>query len=496
MSGQRPHTEKSLAEARSRERKYEELQKKTTKSSKSQLDFVFDASPPSRDDARHMVDERKKERSRAGSTQVKRKPKSNTATETPEGKKSSEQKSTPHARPTGSSTRKKEQEKKDAQKKRPATKKPPAKKPAAKKPATKKPAAKKPVTKGSGGKRKKRKRSASIQIPISVFLSVVLLLALIIGSLVAWQIVGFRPFGMVFERPVSEEPVTVVVEPGMSARTVSRLLEQAGVITDARTFERYLEINGNATKIQPGSYVFDTDLTHALVAEMLITSSVAQSVKKITIFAGSTIEEIDDQLVSLRLAPPGAFSDAVALITEERGLPFSEGWFLSGTYELDMEGSVSLALANTMQDELNEAVRPYFSALDDLPVTLSEAVIIASLIQRETNSVLQMADIAGVIYNRIEADMPLGIDASLRYGLGAWDRPLLQSETQSDHPYNTRRTKGFPPSGVGSPSIAAIDAALHPARHSWFYYIHESSGEIHFAQTYEEHTRNIQRYLY
>ncbi len=474
MSGQRPHTEKTLSESRSRQRKYDSLQKKTSQTSKSQLDFTFDAPPPSRDDAKHVVDERRKERSKTGQTQVRRVAKSGGNIESSEKQKAPEQKQVHHAQQTSSSARRKESEKKSVQKKRPA---------------------KKTKGKKKSGKKKKRKRSSSIQIPISVFLSVVLLLALVIGSLVAWQIVGFRPFGVVMERSIPGGPVTVVVEHGMSARTVSRLLEDSGVISDARTFERYLEVHGNATRIQPGSYVFETDLTHALVAEMLIAPASSHAVRKVTIFAGSTIADIDNQLVTLNLATPGAFSDAVKQVADERGLPFIEGWFLSGSYQLDVSGPVSVPLARSMQDALNEAVRPYFSALDDLPVTLAEAVIIASLIQRETNNVLQMADIAGVIYNRLRSDMPLGIDASLRYGLDAWDRPLLVSETQSQHPYNTRRTKGFPPSGVGSPSLAAIDAALHPAQHSWYYYIHDPSGAIHFAQTYEEHNTNIQRYL-
>lgn len=467
MSGQRPHTEQTLLESRSRQRKYDSLQKKTSSASKSQLDFTFDAPPPSRDDAKHVVDERKKERSKTGQTQVRRVTRSNAGSAG--GQKEPEQKSGHHARQPSSSARRK----KSARKKRPA---------------------KKAKEKKKSGK-KRKKKSSSIQIPVPVFLSVVLLLALVIGSLVAWQIVGFRPFGVVMERSFPGDPVTVVVEPGMSARTVARLLKDTGVVSDARMFERYLEVNGNATRIQPGSYVFETGLTHALVAEMLIAPTTSQSVGKITIFAGSTIADIDGRLVTLNIAPPGAFSDAAKQVAGERGLPFIEGWFLSGSYQLDVSGPVCVLLARAMQDALNEAVRPYFPALEELPVTLAEAVIIASLIQRETNNVLQMADIAGVIYNRIRSDMPLGIDASLRYGLDAWDRPLLQSETQSQHPFNTRRTKGFPPSGVGSPSPAAIDAALHPAQHSWYYYIHDPTGDIHFAQTYGEHNANIERYL-
>jgi UPF0755 protein len=91
--------------------------------------------------------------------------------------------------------------------------------------------------------------------------------------------------------------------------------------------------------------------------------------------------------------------------------------------------------------------------------------------------------------------MPLGIDATLRYALDAWDRSLTSAELNGDNPYNTRRVKGMPPTGIGCPSSAAIDAAMRPAEHHWYYYLHDNSGDIHFAQTYEEHLQNRDQYL-
>jgi UPF0755 protein len=148
-----------------------------------------------------------------------------------------------------------------------------------------------------------------------------------------------------------------------------------------------------------------------------------------------------------------------------------------------------------MQDALNEAIRPYLIALDDLDISIAQAIVIASMIQRETNDVLQMPLISGVIHNRLKANMPLGIDAALRYGVDAWDRDLTEAEYTADNPYNTRIKEGLPPTGVGAPSPAALDAAVNPASHNWFYYIHDAEGDIHFAQTYDGHKENIDKYL-
>ena len=343
-------------------------------------------------------------------------------------------------------------------------------------------------------KRKKSKYTGkaqplSVHIPLPLFIGAIVLIALLLGSLIAWQIVGYRPLASL---GISDEPIMITIDTGMSARSVAARLADYGIVSDAKAFERYLEVHGQATRIQAGSYLFEPNLPQALVAIQLVTPEVAKpSQQLVTIYAGSTIADIDQQLASLKLAEKGTFKDAVQQLQQERGLPFIEGWFLSGNYHfVTVDG-----LAVEMQDALNDTIRPYLSELEDLNVPLSHVIIIASMIQRETHNVLQMADIAGVIYNRLRADMPLGIDATLRYAHDAWDRALSTSELNESNPYNTRRVKGIPPTGIGCPSTAAIDAAMRPAAHQWFYYLHDSSGDIHFAQTYEEHLQNRDQYL-
>ena len=478
MSNRRPITEKNLSEARTREHRYDALQKKTTKDP-DQLHLGFDAKPPSRNDAQHLVDERRKERASSVKPKAKSvpKPKKGAQTSTPLGEKQANQ-TKHHAPPLHSSNKSKQSGKTTTRKKHAAPS------------STKKPRKKK------SSKKKKSSSKVSVHIPVPFFIASVIVVALILGSLVAWQIVGFRPFGGSVSEVRNTEPISVTIDPGMTARSISRLLESRGIVSDAKAFEQYLEVQGSATRLQSGTFVLDPGLSHALIAETLLSPpTLLHEQPSITIFAGSTISDIDSQLAALGYAPSGAFSDAAFLLAEDRGLPFAEGWFLSGSYTLEVSSAVSMQLAATMQDAFNEAVRPYFSALDELGISLTDGVIIASMIQRETNSVLQMADIAGVIYNRLRSDMPLGLDASLRYGIEAWDRPLSVRETQSTHPYNTRRVKGLPPTGIGCSSLAAIDAAMNPSSHDWYYYIHDKQGEIHFAKTYDEHNENIARYL-
>ena len=278
------------------------------------------------------------------------------------------------------------------------------------------------VTK-KGKKGKKGKRVVRmIQIPLSLFISSVVVIALVIGLLLAWQVTGYR---LLKPRVIQEVAIEVPI---------------GGVI----------------------------------------------------IYGGYTLEEIDTLLFNKKLIKRGEFLKATEEVTKERGLPFSEGWFLSGTYPFEDD---ALQFATLLQDSLNSGVRPYLRNLEQLEVTLSDVVIIASMVQRETNNPAQMPQIAQVIYNRLKEGMSLGIDATTRYGLKAWDRPLTVEDFNVDYPYDTRRRKGLPPTGIGSPTLEALEAALNPTPHDYFYYLHDKSGTLHIGKTYDQQMENIANHL-
>ena len=104
--------------------------------------------------------------------------------------------------------------------------------------------------------------------------------------------------------------------------------------------------------------------------------------------------------------------------------------------------------------------------------------------------------IASVIYNRLREGIPLGIDATLRFALDQWERPLTESELASPSPYNTRSVAGLPPGPIGNPGIASIRAAARPARTDYLYFVVKPGGDgAHaFARTDAEHQRNVERY--
>ncbi|PKL28591.1 MAG: endolytic transglycosylase MltG [Spirochaetae bacterium HGW-Spirochaetae-2] len=477
MSGRREHTDRSLAEARARERRYEKLQERTSRDPK-QMALGFDAPPPSRTDAQHLVEERHKQKASESKAKTQVVATASTKSQAKANPDSGSKSTTVHhARSTKTSPQA-----------RKATPKIP------RKPSDKDTARKKPVKKGSK-KKATRKESFKIQISLPVFIVLVIVFALLAGSFIALQLFGFKNSPLLVREANSPTAATLTIEVGMSARRISRMLEEAGVVADAKVFERYLEVEGSTTSLQPGTYLFEPGLSHALIAERLVNPPRAAIGQSVLVYDGFTLEEIDAQLVARGLADEGDFLLAARTLAFERGLPFAEGWFLSGTYMVPPNGDVPIGLAIAMQDALNEAIRPYLIVLEDLDISVSQAVVIASMIQRETKDVIQMPMISGVIHNRLKATMPLGIDATLRYGLDAWNRDLTQAEYTANHPYNTRNREGLPPSGIGAPSPAALDAAMNPSSHKWYYYIHDAQGNIHFAQTYDGHKENIDKYL-
>jgi UPF0755 protein len=129
-------------------------------------------------------------------------------------------------------------------------------------------------------------------------------------------------------------------------------------------------------------------------------------------------------------------------------------------------------------------------------LTTRDVVTIASMIEREAGVASQRKLVAAVIYNRLREGMPLGIDATTRFATGNYDRPLTESELAVDSPYNTRTHAGLPPGPIDSPGLASIEAAAHPARIDYLYYVTEpgACGKLAFSTTAAEFEADAARY--
>lgn len=280
--------------------------------------------------------------------------------------------------------------------------------------------------------------------------------------------------------------VMVRIEPGMSATQACRVLEEAGV-ENAGAVLAWLEETGSSRSIQAGTFAVDRSASAEEIGSIL-TRAAASAVQ---VAPGMTISGIDTYLWRRGMAKQGEFRKAAAALGERYGLAFTEGWLLAGSYpEQDAEG-----LCEAMFRAMKDALRPLLDSQVVADEGVDALLIIASMVQSETQNEAEMPLISGILQNRLRQDMPLGVDATTRYELDDWEHPIPQRVYEQDTPYNTRRRPGLVPSGISCPSVAALEAAAHPADTDAFYYLHGKDGAIHTAVDYAGHQKNIERYM-
>jgi len=311
----------------------------------------------------------------------------------------------------------------------------------------------------------------------------ILLLILFAGLYFAGRIL------LVWNRPNSdlESRVSLTIDRGMTLQEISELLEGKGLIKDSWVFRLFAHWKGVEEKFQAGSFVMQKNLTFAEIAEILQTGKAREV--KITIPEGSTIAQIDEILARKSLIKPGEFIECANFCDLGFRVSSLEGYLFPSTYFSSKR--FITRLYNTFQQQIS----PLRNGILESGRTLNEIVIMASMIERESNTDEEMPKIAGVLWKRVDERMQLGVDATTRYELNEWKRPLYTSDFEKDSPYNTRRNYGLPPTAISNPSLPAIKAAIYPEKTEFYYYLHDRNGQAHFGRTLDEHVQNKQKYL-
>jgi cell division protein YceG involved in septum cleavage len=173
-----------------------------------------------------------------------------------------------------------------------------------------------------------------------------------------------------------------------------------------------------------------------------------------------------------------------------------EGFLFPDTFELEKGAPVADLVQLQLEDFKRRVAAVNMSYARSKNLTTRDVVTIASMIEREAGLESQRKLVAAVIYNRLHDGMPLGIDATVRFATGNYDRPLTESELAVDSPYNTRINAGLPPGPIDSPGLASIEAAAHPAKVGYLYYVTEpgACGKLAFADTAAEFEEDAARY--
>lgn len=296
--------------------------------------------------------------------------------------------------------------------------------------------------------------------------------------------------------PVPEDGVTVVVEQGDSLRKVVRKLHDAGMLACPRLVLLYGRWTGLDQRIKRGEYFLPKNSTAESMLMQLHRGEVIQYAvtlpEGITLAAALDIFARQQQLTSMLTGPRDA---RILEMIQPESHP--EGLFFPDTYNYvlgDTDFSILQRAYRAMQAVLAEE---WQQRAQSLPYeTPYEALIMASIIERETGIPEERTQISGVFIRRLQQDMLLQTDPTVIYGLGdAFDGNLQRSHLKQDsNPYNTYRLAGLPPSPIALPGRAAIHAALNPDSGTALYFVARGDGGHAFSNTLREHNRAVREY--
>jgi UPF0755 protein len=317
-----------------------------------------------------------------------------------------------------------------------------------------------------------------------------------IGMIVLAGIAGIWLYRQVNPPGAQGPTVAVEIPSGSSLPRIAAVLDNRGVITSARLFRLYARVTG-AGSFQAGQYTFHRRSDMGDVIDVL-EGGPEISYVRLTVPEGYRLEQVAarvDQLAGrsaerfLELARGGQIRSAL----QPHGSTNLEGLVLPETYVLDEREDEQRILHRMVAAFEDTAASLDLTAkADRLGLSPYEAVIVASLIEREARVPQDRGPIARVIYNRLGRRMKLDIDASVRYGLGKHTGRLLFRDLDVETPYNTYRRPGLPPTPIAAPGRAALEAALNPPPGPWLYYvIADASGGHAFSVTLAEHNRRI-----
>lgn len=314
------------------------------------------------------------------------------------------------------------------------------------------------------------------------------LMLTVLAAAFAW--VALSPIGM------QREPVEFTIAPGSSLRAVTREIAAAGAELDPWLLLLLGKLLRVEASIKAGSYQIGQGVTPLDLLRKLSRGDVTQA--ELAFIEGWTFRQMRERLD----AHPDLQHDTSGLSEAEimrlLGAPndAAEGLFFPDTYLFAKRSSDVDLLARAYRAMRRHLAREWPTREEGLPYRDAyQALIMASIIEKETGRDVDRAQIAGVFVNRLRQGMLLQTDPTVIYGLGErFDGNLRKRDLLADTPYNTYARTGLPPTPIAMPGLASLQAALHPSRTEALYFVARGDGSSHFSRTLDEHRQAVTRY--
>ncbi len=314
------------------------------------------------------------------------------------------------------------------------------------------------------------------------------------------------------------QPVKFVVAPGSSARAISQNLADRGLITDARLFEAFVRVNGLAGNMEAGTFELSPHMTIPQIAYALTDARATEIAVRVR--EGWRFEQTADYLNqntpldgaeyrqrAAQAVLTGLDTSSYTFLADRPPGATLEGYLAPDTYRLPAEGASVLDLMKRQLDAFRDRVLPLWrdaQAAGKTQLTLHQVLTLASIVEREAVVDDERPTIAAVYLNRLDRGMRLEADPTVQYAMGYqadtglwWKAPVyLQEYDKVQSPYNTYKVKGLPPGPICAPGLASIAAVLNPDTHNYLFFMAkgDGSGRHTFAQTFDEHLKNVEEY--
>ena len=292
----------------------------------------------------------------------------------------------------------------------------------------------------------------------------------------------------------------MIVAPGSSLTQIAQGLKDSGIIDQPRYLSFMGRWNGQASQIQAGEYLLTPGMTPTHLLELLVGGEVVQY--SLTLVEGWTFKQMlaaihqHDKIVKiLDVVKPDMLHAAVMMRLGADG-NHPEGLFFPDTYHFP-RGTTDIEFIRRAHMAMQKRLAQEWQQRDTgLPYkTAYEALIMASIVEKETAVPAERPDIAGVFVRRLEKRMRLQTDPTVIYGLGdGFDGNIRRRDLRADTPYNTYTRHGLPPTPIALPSGEAIHAALHPAAGETLYFVAKGDGSHQFSATLEQHLAAVRKY--
>lgn len=289
----------------------------------------------------------------------------------------------------------------------------------------------------------------------------------------------------------------VEIRPGMGAMKIALLLQENGVVTDALKFRVLCRLRKNDQKLKAGEYAFSTLLTPEQILDHLVQGRVF--LHHLTIPEGSTLRStakiIEDKGLApmeevLRLAMDPNFVRSLGLQS-----PTLEGYLYPDTYLLPRSSTASSILMAMVRQFWNHFPEEWKRRVSDLGLTVHDAVILASMVEKEAAVDAERPVISAVFLNRLRLGMPLQSDPTAVYDLEDFTGPVTSAHLKRPSPYNTYVNVGLPVGPICSPGSKSLKAVLYPEKVDYLYFVSNQDGTHHFSATLGEHNEAVSRHL-